>query len=81
MADTLSAGVSQALQVYIKGTKAWFIDDEEAWVSASFVSKEETPTKVKMTFVNDADEGRVRREDTCEKKKQAFETDSLLFFS
>jgi myosin-5 len=71
MADTLSAGVSQALQVYIKGTKAWFIDDEEAWVSASFVSKEETPTRVKMTFVNDADEGRVRKT-RHNMKKQAF---------
>lgn len=59
MADTLSSGVAQAVQVYTKGTKAWFEDEDEAWVSASVISKEETATGVKITFQDDKDEGRV----------------------
>ncbi|KAG1595261.1 hypothetical protein G6F48_000792 [Rhizopus delemar] len=58
MASSLSSGVSQALQVYIKGTKAWFEDPEEAWVSATVISKEESATGVKITFENDKDNGR-----------------------
>ncbi|RCI05232.1 Myosin type-2 heavy chain 1 [Rhizopus stolonifer] len=56
--DTLSSGVAQAVQVYTKGTKAWFVDDDEAWVSASVISREETPTGVKIIFQDDKDEGR-----------------------
>lgn len=59
MADSLSSGVSQALQVYTKGTKAWFEDEDEAWVSATVVSKEETDTGVKIIFEDDKDSGRV----------------------
>ncbi|KAG1149991.1 hypothetical protein G6F37_006080 [Rhizopus arrhizus] len=58
MASSLSSGVSQALQVYIKGTKAWFEDPEEAWVSATVISKEESATGVKITFENDKDNER-----------------------
>ncbi|KAG1310438.1 hypothetical protein G6F64_004558 [Rhizopus arrhizus] len=58
MASSLSSGVSQALQVYIKGTKAWFEDPKEAWVSATVISKEESATGVKITFENDKDNGR-----------------------
>ncbi|KAG1144412.1 hypothetical protein G6F37_004605 [Rhizopus arrhizus] len=58
MADSLSSGVSQALQVYTKGTKAWFEDEDEAWVSATVVSKEETETGVKIIFEDDKDSGR-----------------------
>lgn len=60
MADTLSSGVAQAVQVYSKGTKAWFEDEDEAWVSASVISKEESATGVKILFQDDKDEGRVR---------------------
>lgn len=59
MADTLSSGVAQAVQVYTKGTKAWFTDEDEAWVSASVLSKEESETGVKITFQDDNDDGRV----------------------
>jgi hypothetical protein len=59
MADSLSSGVSQALQVYTKGTKAWFEDEDEAWVSATVISKEETDTGVKILFEDDKDSGRV----------------------
>jgi myosin-5 len=60
MADTLSSGVAQAIQVYTKGTKAWFEDEDEAWVSASVLSKEESETGVKITFQDDKDDGRVK---------------------
>ena len=60
MADTLSSGVAQAVQVYTKGTKAWFVDDDEAWVSTTVISKEETDTGVKIIFQDDKDEGRVK---------------------
>lgn len=56
---TLSDHVAQALDVYTKGTKAWFEDDQDAWVSASVVSKEVTDTSVKIIFQNDQDETRV----------------------
>ncbi|KAI8990068.1 P-loop containing nucleoside triphosphate hydrolase protein [Pilobolus umbonatus] len=58
MADTLSSAVNQAVQVYIKGTKAWFADEEEAWVSASVVRKEETKDGVKIIFQDDNEDGR-----------------------
>ncbi|KAI9335806.1 P-loop containing nucleoside triphosphate hydrolase protein [Pilaira anomala] len=58
MADTLSSGVAQAVQVFTKGTKAWFEDEDEAWVSASVLSKEETGTGIKILFQDDKDEGR-----------------------
>lgn len=57
--DSLSSGVAQAVQVYTKGTKAWFEDEDEAWVSASVLSKEESGTGVKIIFQDDKDEGRV----------------------
>ena len=59
MAGTLSSTVNQAVQVYIKGTKAWFPDEDEAWVSATVIKKEETSTGIKIIFGDDKDEGRV----------------------
>ncbi|KAI8638134.1 P-loop containing nucleoside triphosphate hydrolase protein [Parasitella parasitica] len=56
--DSLSSGVAQAVQVYTKGTKAWFEDDDEAWVSASVLTKEESGTGVKIIFQDDNDETR-----------------------
>lgn len=49
----------QALEVYTKGTKAWFEDEHEGWVSATMVSKEMTDTGVKLVFQDDEDESRV----------------------
>lgn len=60
MSGNLSSEVSQAIQVFTKGTKAWFEDEDEAWVSAFVISKEETELGVKITFQNEKEEGRVR---------------------
>lgn len=57
MADVLSSGVAQAVQVFTKGTSAWFEDEDEAWISASVISKEESGTGVKILFEDDG--GRV----------------------
>ncbi|KAI8987940.1 P-loop containing nucleoside triphosphate hydrolase protein [Mycotypha africana] len=54
--EKLSSGVSQAIQVYTKGTKAWFVDEDEAWVSTSVLSVEESGTGIKITFLDDKDE-------------------------
>ncbi|KAG0166747.1 Myosin type-2 heavy chain 1 [Apophysomyces sp. BC1015] len=48
----------QALDVYSKGTKAWFVDEQDAWVSASVVSKDVGPSSVKIVFENDEEAGR-----------------------
>ncbi|KAI9272034.1 P-loop containing nucleoside triphosphate hydrolase protein [Sporodiniella umbellata] len=58
MADSLSSGVSQAVQVYTKGTKAWFEDEDEAWVSATVLFKEETDAGIKIKFEDDKDSSR-----------------------
>ncbi|KAI9319339.1 P-loop containing nucleoside triphosphate hydrolase protein [Dichotomocladium elegans] len=50
--------INQALEIYTTGTKAWFTDEEEGWVSASVVSLEANDTNVKIVFRNDADESR-----------------------
>lgn len=55
-----SATVDQALAIYSKGTKAWFTDEQEGWVSASVNTIETTDTHVKITFINDTDETKVR---------------------
>ncbi|KAI9315178.1 P-loop containing nucleoside triphosphate hydrolase protein [Dichotomocladium elegans] len=57
-AEAPSPQVQQALEVYTKGTRVWFEDADEAWVSASAVSKEITPQGVKIIFVNDEDDTR-----------------------
>ncbi|KAL1930542.1 hypothetical protein VTP01DRAFT_10704 [Rhizomucor pusillus] len=58
MTDVASPQVMKVLEVYTKGTRAWFEDDQEAWVSASLVTKEITDTNVKLVFQNDEDEER-----------------------
>ena len=60
--ETLSQPVQQQVEVYTKGIKAWIrdeVDNEEAWVSATVLSKEVTDTGVKIVFQNDDDESRV----------------------
>ncbi|KAI8097679.1 P-loop containing nucleoside triphosphate hydrolase protein [Halteromyces radiatus] len=49
----ISPHILQAIEVYSKGTKAWFEDENEAWVSAEVISKEVTDTDVKIIFQND----------------------------
>ncbi|KAF7723875.1 Myosin type-2 heavy chain 1 [Apophysomyces ossiformis] len=56
--DTLPPHVMQAVEVYSKGTKAWFVDEQDAWVSASVVSKDITESGVKIIFENDEEAGR-----------------------
>ncbi|KAI9257981.1 P-loop containing nucleoside triphosphate hydrolase protein [Phascolomyces articulosus] len=59
--ETLSQPVQQAVDVFTKGIKAWIrdeVDSEEAWMSATVLSKEVTDTGVKIVFQNDEDESR-----------------------
>ncbi|KAL0095549.1 P-loop containing nucleoside triphosphate hydrolase protein [Phycomyces blakesleeanus] len=50
-----SSHLTQLLQVYTKGTQAWFTDDQDGWVSASVESNETAGNTVKMIFTNDQD--------------------------
>ncbi|KAI7867641.1 P-loop containing nucleoside triphosphate hydrolase protein [Spinellus fusiger] len=59
MASELSSHVQQAVDVFVKGTRAWFEDERNGWVSASMVTKEVDATKVKITFESDTEEGKV----------------------
>ncbi|KAI8369029.1 P-loop containing nucleoside triphosphate hydrolase protein [Blakeslea trispora] len=45
----------QAVEVYTQGTKAWFPDQEEGWVSASCVLNTIEGDKVTLTFEDDTD--------------------------
>ncbi|KAI9478230.1 MAG: P-loop containing nucleoside triphosphate hydrolase protein [Benjaminiella poitrasii] len=53
--EKTSFSVSQAIEVYTKGTKAWFADKEEGWVSASCISNKTEDDKVRITFEDDND--------------------------
>lgn len=46
---------SQAVQVYSKGTKAWFPDKEEGWISASCTTNTVENDKVTIAFQDDTD--------------------------
>lgn len=46
---------SQAIQVYTKGTKAWFPDKEEGWTSATCTTNHIENDKVIITFEDDND--------------------------
>lgn len=53
--------VHQLVQVYTQGTKAWFEDDREAWVSTTCTSSQITDTKVRIVFLSDnEDDDRVK---------------------
>lgn len=52
----------QALEVFAKGTKAWFPDQEEGWVSASCLSKKIENDKVTLLFEDDNDNSKVNRQ-------------------
>jgi hypothetical protein len=47
------------VEVYSKGIKAWFSDDELGWVSASVLTKEQDAKSVKITFEDDMDSEKV----------------------
>jgi myosin-5 len=46
----------QAVEVYTTGTKAWFTDEEQAWVSATCASNEIANDSVKLVFQGDANQ-------------------------
>lgn len=45
----------QAVEVYTKGTKAWFEDKREAWISATCISNTVSDGKVIIVFEGDND--------------------------
>ncbi|ORX47762.1 hypothetical protein DM01DRAFT_1410135 [Hesseltinella vesiculosa] len=47
--------MTSLVEVYTKGTKAWFTDEVEAWVSATCISNNSSD-KVKLIFQSDADD-------------------------
>jgi myosin-5 len=47
---------TQAVDVYTKGTKAWFTDEKQAWVSATCILNEHSSETVKIVFEGDADQ-------------------------
>jgi myosin-5 len=55
----LELTATQAVEVYTKGTKAWFPDKEEGWVSASCISNKTEGDKVTITFRDDNDNRKV----------------------
>lgn len=50
----------QAVQVYTKGTVAWFSDKQEGWVSATCISTSIHEDKVRLVFQDDHDDTKVR---------------------
>lgn len=63
---TRMAAASSALQsveVYTKGTKAWFEDKLEAWISATCISNTNDGNKVTIVFEGDNDQ-KVYKEQT-----------------
>ncbi|KAF7730180.1 Myosin type-2 heavy chain 1 [Apophysomyces ossiformis] len=53
-----SPNSTQLLDVYTKGTQAWFTDEKEGWVSASVLSKTVDATSVKIVFQSDEEPGK-----------------------
>lgn len=51
-----ATNVHQAIAVYTQGTKAWFEDDREAWVSTTCTSTTVTDANVRLVFQSDNDE-------------------------
>jgi myosin-5 len=51
-----TSSVHQAVEVYTQGTKAWFEDDREAWVSSTCISTSITDSKVRLVFQSDNDD-------------------------
>ncbi|KAJ8659397.1 hypothetical protein O0I10_004759 [Lichtheimia ornata] len=54
----------QAVEVYTKGTKAWFEDKREAWISATCISNTVSDGKVIIVFEGDNDRKEYRFEST-----------------
>jgi hypothetical protein len=54
-----SQALRQALEVYSPGTRAWFTDEQEAWISASVTAKTISDGRIKITFQDDNDSSKV----------------------
>lgn len=53
----MATNIRQAVEVYTQGTKAWFEDDKEAWISTTCISNTFIDdSKVKIVFQGDNDE-------------------------
>ncbi|KAI9317670.1 P-loop containing nucleoside triphosphate hydrolase protein [Dichotomocladium elegans] len=52
---TVDINARQAVEVYTRGTKAWFEDKVEAWVSATCISNTISGDRVAMVFEGDSD--------------------------
>jgi myosin-5 len=51
-----AATAQQSLEVFTVGTKAWFTDEKEGWVSATLSSKSVDGDKIKLLFRDDNDD-------------------------
>jgi myosin-5 len=58
--DISSQALRQALEVFSPGTRAWFTDEQEAWISASVTTKTIQDGHIKITFQDDSDPSKVR---------------------
>lgn len=56
-----SLTAEQTVEVYTKGTKAWFPDKEDGWVSASCISNTTENNKVTIVFEDDKDKEKVKQ--------------------
>ncbi|KAL1924506.1 uncharacterized protein VTP21DRAFT_4160 [Calcarisporiella thermophila] len=45
--------VSQALEAYTKGTRVWFVDEREGWVSAQVTAKDVQSDRVRLVFTDE----------------------------
>ncbi|KAI9476139.1 MAG: P-loop containing nucleoside triphosphate hydrolase protein [Benjaminiella poitrasii] len=53
---TVNSNTHQAIAVYTHGTKAWFEDDQEAWVSTTCISNVINDGNVRIVFQSDNDD-------------------------
>ncbi|KAI8065844.1 P-loop containing nucleoside triphosphate hydrolase protein [Gongronella butleri] len=51
---TTRPSYDQTLEVFAQGTKAWFTDSKEAWISATCQTKSTTNDAVHMVFIGDS---------------------------
>ncbi|KAI8833690.1 P-loop containing nucleoside triphosphate hydrolase protein [Chytriomyces cf. hyalinus JEL632] len=64
----MAASEASALEVYSKGTKAWFADDTEGWIQGTMKDSNITDKSVKLTFTLDSGKD-VTFESTLDKLK------------
>ena len=73
------ANFMEKLEVFTKGTKAWFKDSHEGYVTGSLVSKDQTATKLTLNFKLDKSSQDVVYESTIASlEKNNFEDLPLL---